>query len=252
MYIRFFLRSLSLSITIGLLLDPVSSKACSCRDVPRSAEAKMDASGVVFLGKVEEVKIIGDKNFSGAETVTNLEVLNSWKGIGGRKSVNVHSRRKSQSCGYEFKEGQSYLIYAGESDDVIRTGYCKGNQQQASAYHEMQALDEYVSTGSHMIPKCYSKEEMAKADKKGVRGKIIDIGRITPPEGTAYKGLLKLQVHEMWRDEEIGEVIEVLVRPESQLSILNSNVRKNTHLYLDKKINFEEREVYTQLGCGSL
>ena len=111
--------------------------ACSCISLspPRPEFARVDA---VFSGYVTEI----DRTDEAYDVVrVTVEVLTAWKGITGRR-VMVHTGWSGAQCGYSFRVGESYLIYAYRSSDgTLRTNMCMRTRPLAGAEEDFRALD---------------------------------------------------------------------------------------------------------------
>jgi hypothetical protein len=91
---------------------PTITSACSCAEVP-SAEAEFERSQAVLSGKVIEVR--EKRSLKGSRTKSVLfEVNNTWKGV-EESQIIITTGQDSGDCGFDFKEGQEYLVYANES-----------------------------------------------------------------------------------------------------------------------------------------
>lgn len=104
------------AVFIGLL-SIISATACSCgfpRDMSTEEQvaASFNSSSAVFSGKV----ISFESTWSGKMKAT-FEVETIWKGEIGKK-VKVTTGRGGGDCGFEFKVGEEYLVYAYGEDDL--------------------------------------------------------------------------------------------------------------------------------------
>jgi ketosteroid isomerase-like protein len=140
----------TLGLLAYLMLSPDVALACSCSNPAlegksveqQIAEAK-ERAAVIFSGKV--VEIIGDKN-SGDETSgefeVKLNVLESWKGIAASR-ISVFTANSSSLCGYTFRVGESYLIYAHDFSNgkqKLETNICTRTRRLADAGEDLQVL----------------------------------------------------------------------------------------------------------------
>lgn len=102
-------------ILISILLIgsfPSISSACSCAELP-SIEEELERSQAVFSGKV--VKVRENRSLKGYITKSVLfEVSKIWKGV-EQSQIIITTGQGGGDCGFDFKEGQEYLIYANES-----------------------------------------------------------------------------------------------------------------------------------------
>ena len=110
------LASLVLAVLGGVFLVlPQCAYACSC--MPVSIQRYISSSEAVFSGEVVEV----DKG-SQISTVT-LRASEVWKGP-QRETFEVSTPRDEASCGFPFKEGQEYLVYAYTGKQGLEVDLC--------------------------------------------------------------------------------------------------------------------------------
>ncbi len=91
-----------------VLLAPDSASACSCAgggSKKEMVEWALSHPGAVFTGEVIDLQ-----KGSSSSSVT-LRVSEVWKGP-QRETIQVSTPSYGASCGYPFKEGQEYLVYA--------------------------------------------------------------------------------------------------------------------------------------------
>jgi hypothetical protein len=94
---------------------------------------------LVFIGKVVEIvdNETGETKYSAYPLIYKFEVTGIFKGEVESRIIEVVSERDSVSCGYEFKIGETYLVYSINSDFYNRftgndsdfsTSICSRNQ----------------------------------------------------------------------------------------------------------------------------
>jgi hypothetical protein len=110
--------------------------ACSC--VRFTQAERFDRADSVFAGEATSVK--GRRKipflWSGLDPVTvEFEVSQVWKGS-RQNTLTVKTARMGASCGYEFKEGSKYIVYARNGE----TGLCAGTAPTWRAFHDIVAL----------------------------------------------------------------------------------------------------------------
>lgn len=117
--------------------------ACSCA-LPETATEKLDASNAVFLGTVESSRPIGCHFFvqsSMDQTKTKFTVTEGFKSASDGETVEILHATEGASCGVEFNEGESWLIFAREDGDGgLTTGLCDGNGLEADAADDLTEL----------------------------------------------------------------------------------------------------------------
>ena len=105
---------------------PKSAHACMCgpSGAPRDAMAEADA---VFAGQVVAIHEPGPYLRNGQMVIGSADLMKVkfnvgrvWKGP-RRETITVETERMGISCGYEFKEGRRYIVYAWGGN---RTGLC--------------------------------------------------------------------------------------------------------------------------------
>lgn len=102
-----------LAVSVFSHIFPLTANACSCAESPAVHE-ELDRSDAVFSGKVLSVK--EKKQISGYRSKSVLfEVDRTWKGP-ETTQIMIATGLGGGDCGYDFKEGREYLIYAHESN----------------------------------------------------------------------------------------------------------------------------------------
>lgn len=102
-------------IIIGIIFIgsfPSITSACSCAELP-GVEEEFERSKAVFSGKVIDIR--EKRSLKGYTTKSVLfEVTNTWKGV-EQSQIIITTGQGGGDCGYDFKEGEEYLVYAYES-----------------------------------------------------------------------------------------------------------------------------------------
>ena len=120
-------------IAISLLV-PFSTWACSCSPPPPPKES-LKLSKAVFLGTVTTIAL--DKKYG---KLVTFKIIKYWKGI-DKPIVSLWTAKSGASCGYGFKEGEKYLVYAyGQEDGDIRTSICTRTRPLSHAEKDLKAL----------------------------------------------------------------------------------------------------------------
>lgn len=116
---------------LALVLDPSQARACSCLPPPDPCEAFWEASAV-FVGRVTRIFSDG----SSMETVV-LDVEESFRGgLGARAQITTET--SDAACGYPFRVGERYLVYAGgEPKGRLSTYLCTRTQPLSSASRDL-------------------------------------------------------------------------------------------------------------------
>lgn len=108
------MKTVSLLILICIFAGSFASSvvACSCVENP-SVEVALQKSDAVFSGNVIDVREKRQPNGYRPKSV-HFEVIDTWKGVEETQIIIV-TGLGGGDCGFDFKEGQEYLVYANES-----------------------------------------------------------------------------------------------------------------------------------------
>jgi len=124
-----------------LAVRPSVTYACSCV-VPAAPLEAMEQNAAVFSGKVISIqKQTGILQSSADPVKVTFAVAASWKGVED-DTVTLTTALGSESCGFEFKEGEDYLVYARAAQDTgeLTTSLCSRTTVLASAGEDLSAL----------------------------------------------------------------------------------------------------------------
>lgn len=112
---------------------PSVADACSCAQPPPPRQA-LEGATAVFTGKVVKVEQVE------LERRVTVEVEKDLKAAGGRQVV-VRTGLGGGDCGYGFKEGERYLIYAHGEKDAPATSICTRTCHIDDAEQDLKELD---------------------------------------------------------------------------------------------------------------
>jgi hypothetical protein len=99
----------------------------------------------VFAGQV--VNISKGKPLSLWEPNTvSFRVSEGWKGP-EQDTLEVTTPRGGASCGYPFKEGQEYLVYAYGKEESLKVDLCSETTPLSKASADLEALDNGETMG---------------------------------------------------------------------------------------------------------
>ena len=104
----------ALILTLCLAIFAPAALACSCLPNPPVPDALKQAH-VVFLGKVVAIK-----NHSEHQNRVDFKVETHFKGEGDT----VFTGKHGASCGYGFKVGERYVVYAFKADGQLHASLC--------------------------------------------------------------------------------------------------------------------------------
>jgi len=112
----------ALILFIGLAGNPGHTYACTCVGKLDAAAAR-DQSDVIFTGKVVSIK----KEQLSMKAIKQLDVRfdidQVWKGKVASE-LTVKTNLSSDSCGFSFAEGKSYIVYGVSTGTDIQVGLC--------------------------------------------------------------------------------------------------------------------------------
>ncbi|MNO64750.1 hypothetical protein D3C76_554870 [compost metagenome] len=131
-----------------LTVRPSVTYACSCV-VPAEPLEALEQNSAVFVGKVVDIKETKGTIISSADPVkVTFNVDSSWKGVEGNK-VTLTTALSSASCGFEFVEGESYIVYANangeENSGKLVASLCSRTKLLASASEDLKELGPSIS-----------------------------------------------------------------------------------------------------------
>ena len=131
-------------IGLWILTHPEPSYACTCvpPDPPKEALAK---SAVVFMGTAVSVREFERDDGllrSTDPTTVEFNVRTVWKGTVSQPMF-LTTRRWSESCGYPFVEGVTYVVY---SRDGLTVSLCSRTRPFS------EATDDLIELGQGQVP----------------------------------------------------------------------------------------------------
>ncbi|MGH2544037.1 MAG: hypothetical protein ACRDIB_14645 [Ardenticatenaceae bacterium] len=139
------LKSGRIALLLVLLLShfltiPTPSFACSCAE-SFPPELAAGEAAAVFAGHVTHIPSppAGGVISSADLIPITFEVTQVWKGPAD-PVLTVRTERNDSSCGYSFREGEAYIVYARLSNGLLRTGACTRTALLADATEDLAAL----------------------------------------------------------------------------------------------------------------
>ncbi|BCB02068.1 hypothetical protein [Bacillus sp. KH172YL63] len=138
--------------------QPTLALACKC--IEKTNEVYEEEADAVFEGKVMDV--------DAKRGVASVEVNRVWKGL---KESNAYVYTNETSCGFMFREDQTYLFYAREQNGTLTVGACGGSVEIENANEAIAALGEGSPPSEHIT----LQEMKSEADRKkwGLAGIIM-------------------------------------------------------------------------------
>ena len=128
-----------LIICVFTLFGADSSLACTCAP-SQSASQELKRATAVFSGKVVEIKRHKQPSNLFAAVEVIFEVQKIWKGV-NEKTISIFTSSQSSACGYGFKAGRTYLVYAqGNADGGLATSICSRTRRLKDAREDLEEL----------------------------------------------------------------------------------------------------------------
>ena len=149
-----------------------AAHACTCISAPTPCEG-FGWSSAVFAGTATSVRTIdmpkeGDVSQIGYRTLYRFSVDQSYLGVEGTE-IEILTGMGSSDCGYEFKIGKRYLVYARRAGDRLITSSCTRTKAFAQATEDLAFLGTLSSAASgatiygQLIRPPVAETDMAKA-----------------------------------------------------------------------------------------
>ena len=123
----------------ALFFTPSATEACSCvGGIPLCESAW--TSDAVFSGEVLSVQRMSNETKEPFSSVrVRFKVLESWRGdVSG--VVEVKTGLGGGDCGYSFREGMTYLVYADSRRGGLSTGICSRTRPLSQAGEDLAYL----------------------------------------------------------------------------------------------------------------
>ena len=135
-----------------VVLLPDCASACSCGGgAPFRVLAKGADASAVFSGEVMNIegglstRIFG---MSVPSRRVTLQVSEVWKGP-QTETLEVTTPRDGATCGYNFKEGQEYLVYAYGKEEPFEVDLCSRTKPLSDA--DLRVLGDGWSSGEDSV-----------------------------------------------------------------------------------------------------
>ncbi len=164
------LASVVLSVLGFVFLIPDCASACSCAvggSQKERVESGLSSSEAVFSGEVVDFEKGAYSNLYGPTETVSFRVSEVWKGP-ERETLEVSTPTQGTACGYPFKEGQEYLVYAYTGKQGLETDLCSQNKPLSKAEADLALLG-----NSSEKPKDGSNDEALSDTSGGVSGRAI-------------------------------------------------------------------------------
>jgi len=109
-------------------------------------ERALEESSAVFSGEVVMIDRPSPFKSSADLEMDTFRVSEVWKGP-EQRTLEVHTALMGMSCGYPFKEGQEYLVYAYTGKQVLEVDLCNGTQRLTEAEAALRVLGDGETVG---------------------------------------------------------------------------------------------------------
>ena len=134
------MKNLILSLALLLALD-TTGFTCTCMPL-KNVSKELEQSAAVFTGKVLAINGNEQESRFYANVEVVLEVERCWKGI-EEKTISVFTSSQSSACGYGFKKGEAYLVYASKTTEGrLTTSICSRTRGIKEADDDLKELGE--------------------------------------------------------------------------------------------------------------
>lgn len=139
-----------------LLLVPLHVRACDCVNAVPPCKAFAN-SHAVFAGRVVSISAP-----DGGYRMVTFDVTSAYRGIDG-KTAEVRTGLGGGDCGYEFRVGEQYLVYADPQPNTatLYTGICERTRPLSQAKDDLEYLTK--------------KDDPARGS--GIEGDIVQLAR---------------------------------------------------------------------------
>jgi hypothetical protein len=130
-----------------LLAAPRVAVACSCfLNPPCQAFWNADA---VFTGVVTSVDYPSDRRPAQTHTETTFAVERGLRGADGSVVIRGDARNTINTCRFDFKAGERYIVFARrEADGALTTNMCSGTKPLAEAAQDLKFATHLPKAGS--------------------------------------------------------------------------------------------------------
>jgi len=121
------------TLSLFTAISTPSAFACSCV-MPGTPSEELKEATAVFSGTVIDI----DRNLTGYGYKVKFDIEKIWKGISD-KTVVVSTGMGGGDCGYGFKEGERYFVYA-YGDDSLSANICSRTRLLSVAGEDLSVL----------------------------------------------------------------------------------------------------------------
>ena len=118
---------------------------CTCVSPKRPTCEVWWQTSAIFTGRVTKIDLVTEEADDGqthVKRLVRLRVQERWRGLQGKRDVTIATGAGGGDCGFQFDQGQTYLIYANQSVQTGRyeTGICSRTSLVAEAAADLAYL----------------------------------------------------------------------------------------------------------------
>lgn len=134
----------------GIIVSDDNNKAyaCSCAVAPGDYEDALEKYDYVFDGvvtkKKEKKSLLGTMS-TGDPVAWTFQVNGAWKGE-ATELMTIYSAAGGASCGYEFKVGKRYAVFAQDREGTIEVSLCSSTSSIADNSSIFTEIGDYETT----------------------------------------------------------------------------------------------------------
>ena len=132
-------KGIKLLVTTLILIQSTDLFACSCADLFKSVQKKVEnaykESDLILTGKIIDKNVRQSTLYHRSDDLVTytVEITTRIKGDVKSAKVSITSYRGSEYCGFIFEIGKEYLIYSYEQNNEYFTDLCTETKNMDSA-----------------------------------------------------------------------------------------------------------------------
>ncbi len=117
---------------------------CTCMSPKRPPCEVWWQTSAIFIGRVTRIRTVHEDTSEGRRVsrLVTLRVAERFQGVSGQRDVDVATGAGGGDCGFDFEQGETYLVYANESVATgrLETGICSRTAPVAEARQDLDYL----------------------------------------------------------------------------------------------------------------
>lgn len=102
--------------------------SCTCMSPKRPTCEVWWQTSAIFVGRVTSIRTVTEDTADGKRVSrrVTLRVAERWQGVQGQRDVVVATGAGGGDCGFQFEQGETYLVYGNQSSTSghLETGIC--------------------------------------------------------------------------------------------------------------------------------